>query len=252
MESIRLDGKVAIVTGGGSGIGQATSVLLARRGASVVVADRDEEGGAATVAMIDEGRAIFVPTDVSNESSCNEAVERAVSTFGRLDIAHNNAGINIAGINLADVDLESWNRVISVCLTGVFLGMKSQIPAMLESGGGSIINTSSGEGVTARPGHAAYVSAKHGVIGLTRAAAMEYSASGIRVNSVLPGAIETGLARQSRIERPGVMDRVISEHPIGRIGQPEEVAEAVAWLASDSSSFVTGSALVVDGGYTIH
>jgi NAD(P)-dependent dehydrogenase (short-subunit alcohol dehydrogenase family) len=248
MTKLSLDGKVAIVTGAGGGIGRATALLLAARGAKVVVADRTEDTGKETADLIGK-EALFVQADVSDEQSIQELVKKTVSAFGRLDIAHNNAGIAIGGKNLADVQLDDWNKVISINLTGMFLAMRAEIPAMLDAGGGSIINMSSVAGVVAQMGQAGYITSKHGVIGLTKAAAVEYSERGIRVNAVLPGTINTPMVQEIIKKNPGWVEALTSAQPIQRLGEPEEIAELVAFLASDAASFVTGASLAIDGGF---
>jgi len=251
--STLLDGKVSIVTGAGRGIGRSSAMALAAVGSKVVVADTDEVAGAETIELIGaEDSALFVATDVSDPVSVQRLVDVTMSEFGRLDIALNNAGIDHVGPAIADTDLDDWQRVLSVNLTGVWLCMRAQIPAMLASGGGSIINTSSNLGVVASPKMAAYVASKHGVIGLTKAAALEYSAMGIRVNALCPGVVRTDMFAAISATDPGLIEWAIAQHPIGRVGEVEEIAQAVVWLASDASSFVTGATIPVDGGYTAH
>jgi len=246
-----LSGKVAIVTGGGGGLGRETARVLVERGARVVVADLSEEAGQATVEYAGgPEHATFIAANVADLESMQHLVARTVELYGRLDIAHNNAGIESTGRNIADVDPADFSRVIAVNLTGVFLSMKAEIPAMLASGGGSIINMSSALGLTALPGQSAYIASKHGVIGLTKAAALEYSSQGIRVNAVLPGLIDTPMVHDIERQQPGFVDGLVSVHPIGRLGAPGDIAETVAWLASDAASFVTGASFSIDGGYT--
>ena len=247
MNKTSLDGKIAIVTGAASGIGRASALLLAERGAKVVVADVDEAGGSETAKLIGDA-ARFVPVDVADESSFHELVSTTLSVFGRLDIAHNNAGIIVGGKEVADTDMETWDRVISVNLTGMFIAVRAEVSAMLESGGGSIINMSSVAGVVAQPGQVAYITTKHGVIGLTKAAAVEYSGRGIRVNALLPGTVNTPLVEKFIADNPGFLE-TLTAVPIPRPAEPAEIAEAVAWLASDASSFVTGASLSIDGGF---
>lgn len=249
MSKTSLEGKVALVTGGASGIGLATVKVLVAKGARVVVADIDEE--AARRAVDDLGGpevAHIVPVDVADEASVAAMVEATLERFGRLDIAHNNAGIAPGGDFLADHSRTSWDRLISINLTGIYLSMKAEIAVMLANGGGSIINTSSLVGVVGQAGQADYAAAKHGILGLTKTAALEYSARGIRVNAVLPGVIRTPMLTSFEKDHPEVVAQVALKHPIGRLGEPEEVGEAVAWLASDAASFVTGASLAVDGG----
>jgi NAD(P)-dependent dehydrogenase (short-subunit alcohol dehydrogenase family) len=248
-ERISLIGKVAIVTGGGSGIGRASAQLLARRGAKVVIGDLDAPAGKETADLIGE-TALFVPTDISDEDSFKNLVATTVAEFGRLDIAHNCAAIYLTGANIVDTDKATWDKVIAINLTGTFLGLRAEIPAMLKTGGGSIINMSSVAGLVAQPGQPGYVPAKHGVIGLTKAAAIEYATQGIRVNAVLPGPSRTPMTERLIDADPALLEQLGGAIPMGRLGEPGDVAEAVAWLASDASAFVTGVALPVDGGFT--
>jgi NAD(P)-dependent dehydrogenase (short-subunit alcohol dehydrogenase family) len=246
-------GKVAFVTGAGSGIGRATALAFAREGASVVAADASEQGNQETVRMIEElgGRALAVRCDVTRAGDVKAALDRTVETFGRLDVAFNNAGVEQEQAATAELAEEVWDRVIDIDLRGVFLCMKHEIPLMLEQGGGAIVNTSSGAGVKGFPRGAAYVAAKHDVIGLTRAAALDYAQANIRVNAVCPGIIDTQMMDRVTGETPEGRQRVISQEPIGRMGKPEEIAAAVLWLCSDAASFVVGHAMVVDGGQTV-
>jgi len=243
-----LAGKVAIVTGAGSGIGRASAVLLAERGAKVIVADLDEDQGRKTVAQIGD-QSHFVHVDIADEQSAKDLVSQTLSKFGRLDIAHNNAAIYLTVPEIGDTEKSVWDRVIAINLTGMFLAVRAQIQAMLETGGGSIINMSSASGLTAQPGQPGYVPSKHGVIGLTKAAAVEYSGRGIRVNAVLPGPTRTPMTQDLIGKNPGLLDILNAAIPMQRLGEPEESAEAVAWLASDAASFVTGATLSVDGGF---
>ncbi len=248
-----LDGKTALVTGGGSGIGRATSLAYAKDGARVVVADVNVEGGEETVQLIKEagGEAILVHADVSKPEDTQAMVAQAVEAFGSLDCAFNNAGIGGSRDRhlTADYLEEDWDRVISINLKGVWLCMKAEIPQMLKQGGGAIVNTASIAGLVGLTGTVAYVAAKHGVTGLTKAAAMEYAKSGIRVNAVCPGYIHTPLVQRLLDDHEGFEERVAARHPIGRLGEPEEIAQAVVWLSSDAASFVTGHNMPVDGGY---
>ncbi len=250
----RLNGKTALVTGGGSGIGRAASLAYAREGARVVVADVNVEGGEETVLQIKAagGDAILVHADVSKPADTQAMVAAAVETFGSLDCAFNNAGISGGRERhlTADYPEDDWDRVIAINLKGVWLCMKAEIPQMLKQGGGAIVNTASIMGLIASPGSVAYMAAKHGVVGLTKAAALEYAAAGVRVNSVCPGYINTPLVRPLFDAQQGFEERVVSRHPLGRLGEPEEIAAAVIWLSSDAASFVTGHNMPVDGGYT--
>jgi NAD(P)-dependent dehydrogenase (short-subunit alcohol dehydrogenase family) len=245
----QFENKVAIVTGAGSGIGEAIARQLAEQGAMVVAADLNEKGASQVAAAIErDGRtAVGIRQDVGDPVSVKKSVEFALEKFGRLDVAVNNAGITGDLAPLADYSLEGWDRVIAVNLSGVFYGMKYQIPAMLRSGGGSIVNIASILGSVAARDSAGYNAAKHGVVGLTKTAALEYSKDGVRVNAIGPGYIDTPLLQALEKE---VYDGLVGLHPIGRLGKPEEVAQLAVFLASDRASFVTGSYHLVDGGYT--
>jgi NAD(P)-dependent dehydrogenase (short-subunit alcohol dehydrogenase family) len=249
----RLDGKVALVTGGASGIGRATALIFAREGAKLVVADRNEDGGHQTVHMITEngGKAIFVQVDVSNATAVEAMLSTAVETYGRLDCAHNNAGIGSRPrAPLHECTEETWDRVLAINLKGVWLCMKYEIIQMLTQGSGTIVNTASIMGLVGSwSGTAAYNASKHGVVGLTKTAALEYATSGIRVNAVCPGYIHTPLIEEALTSNPALEAQIVARHPVGRMGQPEEIAEAVVWLCSDAASFVTGHTMTVDGGY---
>jgi len=247
----RVEGKVALVTGGASGIGRATALTFAREGAKLVIADINEDSGQQTVHMITEqgGEAIFVRTDVSRAVEVQALISKAVETYGRLDCAHNNAGI-AGGVRAltADYPEERWHHVIAVNLTGVWLCMQYEIPQMRSQGSGAIVNTASAWGLVGAPGASAYVASKHGVVGLTKTAALEYAQQGIRVNCICPGVIETPMTERG-LSDPELRARLLASEPIGRVGTPEEIAEAVVWLCSDAASFVTGHAMSVDGGY---
>ena len=242
--------KVAIVTGAASGIGRASARLYAREGANVIVSDVDEAGGQETVQLIREasGAAAFVKADVAKAADCEVLVAQAVERYGRLDFACNNAGIGGEQKLTADYSVEGWQQVININLSGVFYCMKYQIPAMLANGGGTIVNMASILGQVAFATAPAYVAAKHGIVGLTKNAAVEYAEQGIRVNAVGPGFIKTPMLDPLE-EDPETMQILVALHPIGRLGQPEEVAELVIWLSSDKASFVTGAYYAVDGGY---
>lgn len=248
-----LKDKAALVTGGGSGIGRATSLAFARRGCKVVVSDINGPGGLETVKLILEagGEAIFIPTNVTVASQVEALVGRAVARFGRLDCAVNNAGVNVASRNSTHLYSEDdWDRIIDVNLRGVWLSMKYEISAMLEQGHGSIVNLASIYGIVGAPNTAAYTASKHGVAGLTKVAALEYAQKGIRVNAVGPGYTETSMVRRVVDANPGLEDWMIGKTPTGRMGNPEEIAEAIVWLSSDEASFVTGAVMPIDGGMT--
>jgi NAD(P)-dependent dehydrogenase (short-subunit alcohol dehydrogenase family) len=252
-EQQRFSSKVALVTGGASGIGRACAQLFAKEGASVVVSDVAVEGGEQTVRLIEEdgGEASFVEADVSKAAQVEALVRRAVEVYGRLDHAFNNAGIEgRMATNTADYPEEDWDRVIGVNLKGVWLCMKHEIPQMLRQGGGSIVNNSSVEGLVGLQGTSAYAASKHGVVGLTKTAALEYAQSGIRVNAVCPGLIRTPMVERYTGGDPETEAQwaAIFE-PVGRMGTAEEVGEAVVWLCSEAASFVTGHAMAVDGGF---
>jgi NAD(P)-dependent dehydrogenase (short-subunit alcohol dehydrogenase family) len=249
-----LAGKSALVTGGASGIGRATALVMAREGARVAVSDLTEETAAATVALINAagGQAIAIGADVAKEADVQAMVARTVAAFGRLDCAFNNAGIsprNVGptGQRTHEMSQASFDAMLAVNLTGVFLCMKHEIPHMLSQGGGAIVNTASVAGLIGLPSASNYVAAKHGVVGITKTAAMEYAQDNIRVNCVNPGYIKTPMTDPSMAER---YDALMAKVPMHRLGTADEIAEAVVWMLSDRASFMTGASHIIDGGYT--
>jgi NAD(P)-dependent dehydrogenase (short-subunit alcohol dehydrogenase family) len=246
-----LTGKVALVTGGGSGIGQATALTMAREGASVVIADRDEVAAATTLEMIADqgGRGLTIIVDTSEARGIEVLVRRAVDSYGRLDCAVNNAAIRGPTVLTAEYTEENWDRILSTNLKGVWLCMKFEIGQMLCQGGGTIVNIASNFGLVGSRKMSAYSASKHGVIGLTKTAALEYACQNIRVNAVCPGPTRTPFMENVLRAHPEALQDMESTVPIGRVGRSSEIAEAVVWLCSDRASFVTGAALPVDGGF---
>lgn len=247
-----IDGKIALVTGASSGIGRTTALAFAQHGARVVVSDRREREGQETVALIRErgGEAIFVEADVASAAQVEALIETTVATYGRLDFAFNNAGVSGPTVALADYTEDDWDQVIAVNLKGVWLCMKYQIRQMLAQGGGAIVNTSSAGGLVGFPGISPYIATKHGVLGLTKTAALEYVRAGIRINAVCPGGIQTEMVERLFPEGSEARSGFVGIHPIGRLGRPDDVSGAVVWLCSADAAFVTGTALAIDGGLT--
>lgn len=247
-----LTDKVALVTGSASGIGRATALAFAREGAKLIIADREAEGAQQTVHIITEngGQATFVQVDVTSAREVEAMIGKAVEIYGRLDCAHNNAGVGSRPrAPLHECSEDAWDRVLNINLKGVWLCMKYEITQMLKQGSGAIVNTASIMGLVGSwSGTAAYNASKHGVVGLTKTAALEYARAGIRVNAVCPGYIRTPLLSDA-LSKPDMEAQIVGRHPIGRMGRPEEIAEAVVWLCSDAASFVTGHTMTVDGGY---
>jgi NAD(P)-dependent dehydrogenase (short-subunit alcohol dehydrogenase family) len=249
MEKI-FESKVAIVTGGSFGIGRATAVLFARKGANVVIADWIEDSDTLTQIKDEGGTAIFVKCDVSKSEAVKKVVDnKTIETFGRLDFAFNNAGIEGTTASTEESAEENWDKTININLKGIWLCMKYEIPQMLKQGKGAIVNCASVAGLIGFPGLPAYVASKHGVVGLTKTAALENAKKGIRINAVCPGVIKTAMIDRITGKDKTVEKQYEDMEPVGRMGKPEEVAEAVVWLCSDGASFVTGHAMPVDGGW---
>lgn len=248
--NLEFQGKVGLVTGGTSGIGRETALLFAKTGAKVVVAGRRETEGNETIELIRAagGEALFVKTDVSKAADVEALIQKAVQRFGRLDVAFNNAGIEGVWVSIIRQSEEDWDRTIDINLKGVWLCLKYEIRQMLKQGGGAIVNMASIQGLAGSAGAAAYTASKHGVIGLTKAAALETARNRIRINAVCPAAVETPMSDRI-FGAPEVHKFVLGCHPIGRFGKPAEVAEAVVWMCSDRASFMTGQSLVLDGGF---
>ncbi|MFN8000551.1 MAG: SDR family oxidoreductase [Acidobacteriota bacterium] len=244
-------GKVALVTGGNAGIGRATALEFARNGAKVVISGRREKEGNEVVAEIKAagGEAIFVKTDVSKENEVKALIDQTLATFGRLDFAFNNAGVEQNLTPLPEQTEETYDQIMDINVKGVWLSLKHQIPAMLKTGGGAIVNNSSVAGLVGMGMVPIYVASKHAVVGLTKSAALEYAKQNVRVNAVAPAAVETRMY-QDFANTPQMKQMLNAAHPVGRVGQPEEIASAVLWLCSDSASFVTGQTFPIDGGYT--
>lgn len=247
-----LQGKTAIVTGASSGIGRASALRFAQEGARVVCADVDEAGGEETVRLIGEagGTAVFQRTDVADRAQAEALVQRAVDEYGGLDVAFNNAGTEGTMAPTADATDEVWDRTIAVNLTGVFYAMRAQIPALRARGGGSIVNCASIAGLVGFPNLPAYVASKHGVVGMTKATALELAPEGIRVNALCPGVIDTPMVDRATGGDPEAKGGYAAAEPIHRLGRSEEMADVALWLASERSSFVTGQAIAADGGWT--
>ncbi len=245
-----VDGKIALVTGAASGIGRAAALAFAREGARVVVSDVDREGGEAAAEAIrkEGGESVFLACDVSSDAEVGTLVRTTVERFGRLDCALNNAGVATQGGLLHQITLEEWERTLAVNLTGVFHCLRHEIPVMVEQGGGAIVNTSSGAGVVAAPMLAHYAATKHGVLGLTKTAAQENARSGVRVNAILPGVVDTPMLRRHMAKSPVIEQGIQAAAIRGTLGRPEEVAEAAVWLCSDRASLVSGTSLILDAG----
>ncbi|BAU66124.1 short chain dehydrogenase [Stanieria sp. NIES-3757] len=244
--------KVVLITGGGSGIGQATALKFASEGASVVIGNRNEKAGRETVALIQQagGRASFYRTDVTESENIQNLIKYTVDTYGGLHAAFNNAGVDDPQAMTPEQTEDTFDLVMNVNVKGVWYSMKYEIEHMLANGGGAIVNTSSIAGLIGFPGHAPYVASKHAVLGLTKTAALEYAKQGIRINAVCPGAIETSLLENFTGGDSATREYMKSLHPIGRLGKPQEIADAVVWLCSDEASFVLGQGITVDGGFT--
>ena len=249
---LKFAGKVALVTGAASGIGRASALAFAREGAKVVVADVDVAGGEETVKLIrqGDGEALFFRTDVTTADQVSSLVKKTVAHYGRLDCAHNNAGVLGVPAALAECTEEAWDRIVNVNLRSVWLCMKHEIPAMIERGGGAIVNTASVAGLVGVRGLSPYAATKHGVVGLTKTAALDYVKRGIRVNAICPGLVRTPLVENYTQKNSAVEEQLLMFQPAGRLAAPEEVASAVIWLCSDEASFVTGTAMTIDGAWT--
>lgn len=252
MGSQQFAGKSVLVTGAANGIGRAAALAFAREGARVAVCDIDAEGGRQTAAMIagEGGEATFIKVDIAQAAEVEAMIDQVVATYGRLDCAFNNAGIEIEHLPLAESDEAVFDRIMSVNVKGVWLCMKHEIRQMLRQGGGAIVNTASVAGLVGAPLQPIYAASKHAVVGMTKTAAAEYGKAGIRINSVCPGIIRTPMLERALEREPRREKSIVKVHPIGRLGEAEEIANAARWLCSDSASFVTGHQLAVDGGLT--
>ena len=248
----QLQDKVVIVTGAGSGLGQAAATAVAQQGGKVVVAEINPDSGRQTVAAIEQagGQATFIKTDIAHGEQVQAMVKHTLQTYGRLDCAYNNAGVDNLHAPLGEFDVNEWDRVLGVNLRGTMLCMRYEIPAMLDNGGGAIVNCASVAGLIGTPISPAYTTSKHAVVGLTRSAALDYAMKNIRVNAICPGVVHTPLADAYIKEHPDAEAQVNAQSPMGRMGKPSEIAAAVVWLCSDASSYVNGAALAVDGGWT--
>jgi NAD(P)-dependent dehydrogenase (short-subunit alcohol dehydrogenase family) len=248
----RMDGKVVVITGGGSGIGRASALRLAEEGASVAIGNRNAAAGEETVRLVEEqgGKASFFQTDVTDKQQVNALVKHAIDTHGGLHAAFNNAGAEDVAADLMNQSEEQFDLMINVNVKGVLYGMQAEIAHTLQNGGGSVVNASSIAGLIGFPGHGTYAASRHAVIGLTKSAALEYGAKGVRVNAICPAAIKTEMLDRFAQNNQAAVEKMTAMHPIGRLGEPKEIADAVVWLCSDESSFVLGQSITVDGGFT--